>query len=141
VVSELAARAMAMLIAAPVRLWRLDASAARSSSSSTWCERDADVEQLGLQAAEGVQLRPFGDVGVPVAGGVEGGLGAEAGRGKPGLVRGGGQFVVLVIGETDVDPLRAAGQGLTWYGATRWDTRGWRARSAALARTCRRRSG
>src|SRR6266498_276698 len=44
-------------------------------------ERDPGVEEFGLQAAEGVV---FGFVGerVQVAGGVEGGLGAEAGRGE-----------------------------------------------------------
>lgn len=42
-------------------------------------ERDAGLQQLGLQVAQGLTFHPLGGVGVQVAGCVEGGLGAEPG--------------------------------------------------------------
>jgi hypothetical protein len=83
-------------------------SASKGEFGSELIERDTGVEEFGLQAAEGVT---FGFVGerVQVAGGVEGGLGAEAGRGEVGEFGRHREFGVLVVGEPRVDRPAASG--------------------------------
>jgi hypothetical protein len=57
-----------------------------------------------------VLLRLLRRIGASAAPGIEGSLGAKASCGQPCLVGGGGEFVVLVVGKAEIDPLLAAGE-------------------------------
>src|SRR6266511_3157081 len=101
------------------RATALSRSAGEGEVGPELVERDPGVEEFGLQAAEGVV---FGFVGerVQVAGGVEGGLGAEAGRGEVGEFGGSGEFGVLVVGESRVDRSAASGVEVAAVAADAW---------------------
>src|SRR6266540_3723843 len=73
-------------------------------------ERDAGLEQLGLEVAQGLAFHPFGGAGMQVACRVEGGVGAETGWCEPDLVGGVDDLGVLAVGDTDGQAFLSAGE-------------------------------
>src|SRR6266508_1120007 len=76
-------------------------------------ERDAGLEQLGLEVAQGLAFHPFGGAGMQVACRVEGGVGAETGWCEPDLVGGVDDLGVLAVGDTDGQAFLSAGEHIS----------------------------